>query len=280
VVPDNLGNLYVAEQGNNAIRKITTAGVVSTYAEDGAAGFVNGAALSAEFNDPEGMAIDKSGNLYVADAQNNVIRKITTAGVVSTYAGSGTSGLQNGTALSAEFAGPNGLAIDTSGNLYVADFFNNVIREITPAGMVSTYAGNGTKGFINGAAGTAEFSIPSGMAIDTASNLYIAEVSNKVIRKITPAGDVSTYASGFEQPIRVAVDAPGNIYVSDASVNDIIRITYAGIMTTYAGNGTPGFTDGTALTAEFNTPGGIAIDASGNLYIADYGNDRIRKITP
>jgi sugar lactone lactonase YvrE len=278
VVLDLSGNLYVAEQGNNVIRKISPAGVVSTYAGDGTAGYKDGAALSAEFNGPEGMVVDDVGNLYVSDSQNNVIREITPLGAVSTYAGDGIAGYKDGAALSAEFAGPNGLAIDKSRNIYVADFFNNVIRAISNAGQVITYAGNGTPGLQNGAASSAEFHIPSGIALDGSGNLYVAEASNKAIRKIAPGGAVSTYASNFTSPVRVAIDVPGNLYVSDN--NTIKKVTSEGTVSNYAGNGTAGFVNGVLLSAEFNTPIGIASDALGNLAIADYGNNRIRVIAP
>jgi hypothetical protein len=279
IVNDPAGNVYVADQGNNVIRKIALGGIVSTYAGNGTAGYKDGAALSAEFNAPEGMVIDDAGNLYVSDSQNNVIREITPNGTVSTYAGNGTQGLQNGSALTAEFAAPNGLAIDKSRNIYVADFLNNVIRKITSGGAVTTYAGNGSPGLQNGAAASAEFRTPSGLAADLAGNVYVAEAGNKVIRMITTGGTVSTFASNFSGPIRITADVSGNLYVSDSN-NTIRKVTSAGVVTTYAGDGTPGLVNGPLLSAEFNTPSGVFIDSFGNLFIADYGNAVIRGIAP
>jgi len=275
---DKFGNIYVSDLGNNVIRKVTNGGTVSTYAGNGKTGYKDGDALSAEFNAPEGIVIDDSGNLYVSDSQNNVIRKISSAGIVSTYAGNGTTGLKNGAALSAEFSGPNGLAIDKSKNIYVSDFYNNVIRMISSGGTVSTFAGNGTVGLVDGAALTAEFHSPSGLAIDASGTLFVTESSNKAIRKITSSGDVSTFAAGLIAPVRVVTDGLGNLYVADA--NFIRKVSSNGTVTPYAGNATAGLTDGKPSSAQFSTPTGLALDAGSDLLIADYGNNVIRLITP
>lgn len=197
VAVDGSGNLYIADYGNDVIRKISPAGVVSTLAGTGAIGADNGAGNAATFNLPEGVAIDASGNVYVADNGNNLIRKITPAGVVSTLAGSGTAGSANGTGTSASFKSPFGVAVDAAGNVYVADSGNNLIRKITPSGVVTTLAGSGARGANNASGPAASFNTPSGVAVDASGNVYVADENNNQIRKITPAGVVSTVATKF-----------------------------------------------------------------------------------
>lgn len=255
---------------------------VTTLAGTGSYGFTNGPGSTAQFSDPYGVATDVSGNVYVADADNNAIRKITPAGIVSTVAGDGTRGFKNGTGASAEFDFPHALVVDSTGNIYVADTFNQMIRKITPAGVVSTFAGDGTAGFTNGTGMTAEFNAPSGITIDRYGNLFVSDSNNQRIRKITPEGVVSTLNLTvlLSGPQGIAVNASGDLYVVESGKGLIRKITSEGIVTIIAGTEPGGFADGQGTAALFFVPEGIAIDPSGNLYIGDLGNDRIRKITP
>ncbi|MEZ0184731.1 hypothetical protein AB9T89_21000, partial [Flavobacterium oncorhynchi] len=287
IAMDTSGNIYVADTGNNAIRKITPAGAVKTLA-GGTNGFADGIGIAAQFNTPLGVAVDASDNVYVADFGNNAIRKITPAGAVTTLAGS-TAGFADGLGTAAEFNFPEGIAVDASGNVYVADTYNNKIRKITPAGEVTTLAGS-TAGFADGLGTAAKFSSPYGVAVDALGNLYVADLGNNKIRKITPVGEVTTLAGGtigfadgagnaaqFKDPYGVAVDPLGNVYVADTSNNKIRKITPGGEVTTLAGSSS-GYADDTAAQAQFNIPTGVTVDVSGNIYVADSGNDKIRKI--
>lgn len=286
-------NVYVADTDNHLIRKITPAGVVSTFAGSGSAGSVNGTGTASSFNYPEGIAVDALGNVYVGDTYNQVIRKITPAGDVTTLAGSGSVGSVNGTGAAASFNYPKGVAVDASGNVYVADSGNNLIRKITAAGVVSTLAGSGSQGSTDANGMAASFRGPSALVSNDLGNLYVADTYNNSIRKITSAGDVTTLAGSgspgatngtgigakFYYPAGVTLDGSGNIYVADV-FNDVIRkITAAGVVSTFAGSGNTGSTNGSGTTAKFNLPNGVAIGASGNLYVADQSNHLIRKIT-
>jgi len=195
VATDQSGNVYVADYGNDLIRKITPTGVVSTVAgKPGVSGSADGLDTAARFNLPESVAVDASGNIYVADNGNNEIRKITPSGQVSTLAGDGSAGKDNGKGSGATFNSPFGLAVDASGNIYVADSGNNLIRKVTPDGTVSTFAGSGVKGAGNANGTQATFNTPAGIAIDALGNLYVSDENNNIIRKITASGSVSTLA--------------------------------------------------------------------------------------
>jgi sugar lactone lactonase YvrE len=265
---------------------------VSTLAGDGTAGDADALGTAARFDRPYGIAVDAAGNVYVADTDNNRIRKISSAGLVSTLAGSGTAGYLDAFGTSAEFDGPYGIAVDAAGYVYVADL--DRIRKISPAGYVTTLAGDGTAAYADGPGASAQFNSPCGVAVDAAGNVYVADSANNRIRKISPAGMVSTlagdgtgaYADGFgtaaqfQDPFGVAVDAAGNVYVADSTNCRIRKISPAGYVTTLAGNGTAAYADGFGTAAQFNHPFGIAVDAVGNVYVADSTNCRIRKISP
>lgn len=289
---DAAGNLFIADQGNVVIRKMTPATLVSTFAgSPGITGSANGLD-TATFFKPFGVATDAAGNVYVADAGNNKIRKISPAGLVSNFAGTGKAGSADGTD-TATFNSPLGLALDKTGNVYVADYGNNLIRKISAAGVVSTLAGTTIAGADNGAGKAATFNSPESLAVDAAGNVYVADNGNNLIRKISPAGVVSTLAgsgmmgsdngtgtaASFKSPFGIAVDAAGNVYVSDSGNNLIRKITPAGVVSTFAGSGVKGASDATGTAASFNTPAGIAIDAAGNVFVSDENNNLIRKIT-
>jgi sugar lactone lactonase YvrE len=304
IAVDSSGNVYVAISFSgsvfgdvpveNLIEKITPTGTVSTLAGAGPFGSANGTGTSASFNWPYGVAVDSSGNVYVGDALNNLIREISPAGVVTTFAGSGSKGAANGTGVAASFNNPNGVAVDSSGNVYVADSFNSLIRKITSGGVVTTLAGSGSIGSTNGTGTAASFNAPTGVAVDSSGNVYVAEIGNNLIREISPAGVVTTLAgsgsqgaangtgtaASFNRPFGVAVDASGNVYVADSLNNLIRKITPGGVVTTLAGSGSQGSDNGTGTAASFNLPQGVAVDSSGNVYVADSLNNLVRKVTP
>ena len=290
VAVDAAGNIYVADSQNHRIRKITPGGVVSTLAGSGTAGSGEGDGTAAQFNSPRAVAVDATGNVYVADGINNKIRKITPAGTVSTLAGSGASGFADGDGINAKFYFPKGIALDASGNIYVADDINHRIRKVTPTGTVTTIAGS-TSGSDDGDGINAKFHGPRGVALDAAGNIYVADAGNHRIRMITPSGTVSTIAGStlgvtegigtaakFNTPSGITVDGSGNIYVADDENERIRKITTNGTVSTLAGGFLQGFTDGVGGNAQFRSPTGLAIDASGNIYVADRHNHSVRKI--
>ena len=291
VAVDSAGNIYVADSFNESIRKITPAGSVSTLA-GGSFGSSDGIGSAAQFNGPEGVAVDSVGNVYVADNGDYTVRQITPAGAVSTLAG-GQYGSADGTGTAAQFAQPSGVAVDGTGYVYVADSYNETIRKISPAGGVTTLAGAPSAGRVNGTGSAARFDNPSGVAVDSAGTVYVADAYNSEIRKITPSGQVTTlagvanqggYQNGvgsnarFADPSGVAVDTIGNVYVADSENQAIRKITPTGDVSTLAG-GSSGSSDGSGSSAQFNRPSGIAVDSAENVYVADTYNDTIRKIT-
>jgi len=300
VAVDANGNVFVADKGNHRIRKISPNGVVSTLAGSGNADFQDGQGTSASFNIPMDVAVDSFGNVYVADALNNRIRKVTPDGYVSTLAGSGNESYADGVGSEASFNKPNGIAVDSIGNVYVGDSFNHRIRKITPSGVVSTLAGSGNQDYADGQGVAASFAWPTGVAVDKNGNVYVADSNNLRIRKITPGGYVSTLAgsgladyidaqgnnAGFNFPYDVAVDSNGNVYVSEYFINLIRKITPDGLVSTFAGyidyplGSNQGYLDGFVSEARFRHPSSICVDTVGNVFVADASNNRIRKIAP
>ncbi|MCD8739733.1 hypothetical protein LT679_03885 [Mucilaginibacter roseus] len=279
---DQSGDLYVADSYNSAIRKVTQLADVITISGDGTIGYIDGHLASAQFYACSGITGDNQGNLFVADRGNNIIRKLSD-GEVTTLAGTGTAGLENGNGNKADFNTPVSITVNASGYLFVADYGNNLIRKIAPDGVVSTFAGNTAAGYINRTGTDASFNKPNAIAIDSEGNLFIAEAANHAIRKIDANGVVSTVIGGPDNsdivgdPTGLIVDAQGNLYICDGA-GRILKLDTDHILTVIAGSSTTGFADGKGSSALFNNPQGLTIDPSGNLYVADYGNQRIRKI--
>lgn len=299
IAADANGNLYVTEYASHRIRKITPEGVVTTFAGS-SQGYADGSGTSAQFNGPTAIAVDAQNNVYVTEYDGHRIRKITPEGVVSTVAGTGTAGFADGPAALSAFNTPSGIAVDAEGNLYISDRNNTRVRKITAAtGVVSTLAGNGTVGQADGTGPAAEFNAPSGLTIDGEGNLYLTDTDNHLIRKITPAGVVTTLAGSgqigaggeggfadgtgnsaqFYYPWSIAIGSENELYVADYFNHRIRMITPEGVVSTIAGTGAAGNADGGGIYAGFNRPGGVAVAADGTIYIADSENFRIRKIT-
>jgi len=253
VAVDASGNIFIADGYNNRVRKVS-AGVITTVAGNGTKGFSGdgGPATAASLNFPVAVAVDAAGNLFIADLYNNRIREVSAAGIITTVAGNGASNAQSGQgafsgdggpATSAGLNGPFGVAVDAAGDLFISDLYNNRVRKVSASGTITTVAGNGTQGFTGdgGPATAAQIAQPYGIAVDGSGNLFFADFGNTRVRKVSASGTI----------------------------------------TTVAGNGTPGFTgDGkTGTAAELNYPKGIALDASGNLFIADSANSLIRKLS-
>lgn len=275
---DPTGNMYVSESGNGKVRKITPSGMVSTFAGSGIAGSANGTGINASFNNLLGLAVDSFGNIYVSDSYNYKIRKITPSNIVSTFAGNGIQGVIDGSNTTAGFYGANGMATDASGNVYVSEYGVMKIRKITPAGTVSTLAGDGSTGAVDGPGLTASFNTPWGMAVDAAGNVYVADALNYKIRKISTTGEVSTFAgsgastsidgigtlASFYIPYGLAFDSIGNLYVSEAF--RIRKITPSGVVTTIS-----------ELAGVDGSQNALAYDAAGNLYFTGF-SQKILKV--
>ncbi|MEO8383351.1 MAG: hypothetical protein ABI779_27090 [Acidobacteriota bacterium] len=292
----NSGAFYLTDTGNNRIRRIGPDGAVTTVAGS-TVGFQDGTGSQARFSDPWGIDVDGSGLLYVADQDNYRIRRVTSAGVVTTLAGADTTGAEDGVGSAARFNFPSGVAVGTDGTVYISDAFNHAIRRITtPGGSVSTLAGSKPlRGFTDGTGTAARLHFPDGVAVDAGGNVFVAQTN--CIRKITPAGVTTTFAgfpgeegwvdgfganARFRNPTGIAIGPGGNLYVADWGNNTIRKITPAGFVTTVAGNGNagPGYLDGPAASARFAYPWGIAVDALDIVYVTELGNHTVRRIDP
>ncbi len=308
VTIDRYGNLYLCD--NDRIRKVNTAGIISTIAGGSSCGSGGdgGPATAAGLCDAEDITVDISGNIYIADRLNNRVRKISTAGIITTVAGTGTAGYSGdgGAATAAMLYNPTGVAVDTSGNVYIADGHNYRIRKVNTSGIISTFAGTGILGYTGdgGAAVSARLGFLTNVAVDTAGNVYIAERGSARIRKINASGIISTIAgsssgglagtSGFsgdggpataallDAPMGIRTDRYGNLYIADRDNQRIRKINTSGIITTIAGNGSRGRggDGGAAIAAQLDYPVSVAIDRTGNVYIAENLNYLVRKVTP
>ncbi len=307
VAVDGSNNIYIVDAGNQRIRKVSAStGIISTIAGNGtkAYGGDGSTATSANLNNPSGVAVDDSGNIYIADVNNHRIRKVNTStGIISTVAGNGTLGYggDGSTATSANLNYPSGIAVDDSGNIYIADEYNYRIRKVSAStGIISTVAGNGAYGYggDGSAATSANLYNPNRVAVDVSGNIYIADQVNYRIRKVSASIGIITTVAGngtygyggdgsaatsakLSNSNGVAVDGSGNIYIADIYNNRIRKVSAStGIITTVAGNGAYGYGgDGSAATsANLYNPNGVVVDSSGNLYIADTYNNRIRLV--
>jgi uncharacterized protein (TIGR03437 family) len=291
---DSKANVYIVENADSRIREVTVSNAyINTIVGNGISGFFGdgAAATSAELNSPTGIAIDSSGNLYIADSQNLVIRKVSNSNISSIagnhiYAYSG----DNGPATSAQLNTPLGVATDAGGDVYIADSANNVVRMVTKGGAIYNVLGNGV-------ASTSGLSNPEGLVVDSSGNLYIADSQNARVQKVTPSGSVSTVAGNgkpgyggdggaatsaqLNAPLGLALDSAGNLYISDFSNNRVRKVSASGTITTVAGTGMTGYSgDGAAATnAQLTNPEGLAVDFAGNLYIADSGNNAVRRVS-
>ncbi len=302
IICDASGNLYIADSKNHCVRKVS-AGIITTIGGIGGVGGYfgdGGPATSAKMYDPVAIAVDASGNVYVAEGLNNVVRKISPSGIISTVAGTGVAGFNGDgiAATSAKLNTPGGVWVDPAGNVYIGDIFNYRVRKVNTSGMISTYAGNGTPGSAGdgGPATAAQIHNTNQLAMDAAGNLYLSDNANHRIRKVTSAGIITTIAGngvgGYVMdgvpatstpiffPVGVKEDGSGNVFFGEDGDYRVRKIDATGIITTYAGTGTGGYSGdgGPATAAQINSPTDVCFDAAGNTYIADRQNHCIRII--
>jgi hypothetical protein len=299
---DSAGILYIADYRNHRVRKVTLDGMITTVAGTGVAGFGGdgGPATSAQLDLPAGVDVDSAGNLYIAENNNHRVRKVTPDGVITTVAGTGVTGFggDGGPATDAQLNNPAEVMVDSAGTLYIADFNNHRVRKVTPDGVITTVAGTGVAGFggDGGPATDAQLNGPAGVVMDSAEALYVSDLFNHRVRKVTPDGVITTVAgtgvagfSGDGGPataaqlntlVRIALDSADALYIADRSNHRVRKIGQDGVITTVAGTGIAGFSGdgGPATDAQLDTPLGVAVDSAGTLYIADH-NERVRQVT-
>ena len=300
VAIDGFGNLYVADTLNQRVRKIAPGGTITTITGTGTPGFSVdfGAPAAAQVDTPRGLAVDASGNVYLADTRNSRVRKIAPGGNIFTYAGNGNASYfgDTGPANRASVNQPEGVALDAAGNLYIADTLDHAVRKVTTDGTITTIAGFGGQGFggDGGPATSARLMLPRAVAVDVAGNVYVADTGNHRVRKIDPLGVITTVAGNGEtapdveggpalsvplsDPRGLALDRAGNLYIADTGHNRVRKVSPDGVITTIAGNGTCCYSGdgGIATAAQLNQPWGLAVDVAGNVYVADSGNSAVR----
>lgn len=303
VALDGRGSLYIADYQNHRVRRVDPNGIITTVAGDGAKGYGGdgGPATAASLKDPAGVALDGEGNVYIADRSNQRVRKVGPDGIITTVAGDGTPGFggDGGPATVASLNFPHAMVVDGAGDLYIADDYNHRVRKVAADGIITTVAGDGADGFSGdgGPAVAASLHFPHAVAFDGIGNLYIADRYNYRVRKVSPEGIITTVAGngtiGFSGdggpaataalnlPQCVVVDGVGNLYITDYGNERVRRVGTDGIITTVAGAGAKGFggDGGPAALAMLDQPLGIAVDVTGELYIADFGNHRVRKVS-
>ena len=304
IAVDANGNVNVCDTFANRVRTISPFGIINVTAGTNTPGYSGdgGLATSAMLVDCQGIALDGSGNLYVADTHNRRIRKISKSGIISTIAGSGADNFSGdgGQAVNAALSNPEGVAVDTQGNLYIADTGNNRIRKVTPSGIITTIAGTAVSGYAGDGftAVSAQLNGPARLALDPAGNIYFTDNGNNVVRRISTSGIITTVAgngkygyagdTGFAisamlaNPIGLAIDSSGGILIADADNRRVRRVDSFGVITTIAGNGSTALSgDGRPpLSTGFGSPADVAVDAAGNIYIADQSDGRVRRIQP
>ncbi|MEU2870421.1 NHL repeat-containing protein [Streptomyces olivoreticuli] len=302
VALDAAGNLYIGDQSNHRVRKVSPNGIITTVAGNGTPGFVSdgGPALGTSLNNPIGVAVDGARNLYIADTNNHRVRKVSPNGIITTVAGNGQAGFvsDGGPAVATKLNTPHAVAVDAAGNLYIADYANHRVRKVTPNGIITTVAGNGQAGFVSdgGPAIATKLNGPTGVAVDAAGNLYIGEWNGHRVRKVDQNGIITTVAGNgvagyvsdggpavatrLNVPGAVAVDAAGSLYIAEYSNQRVRKVDADGIITTVAGDGVAGYVadGGPAVGTRLYGPIGVAVDTAGSLYIADYSNHRVRKV--
>jgi DNA-binding beta-propeller fold protein YncE len=300
---DSRGNIYIADFDNNRIRKIDRQGIITTVVGTGRPGFSGdgGPALKADLHGPHCVAIDRADNLYICDHRNQRVRKVAVNGTIATVAGNGEAGFSGdgGAAVKASLNGPEGLAFDKRGSLFIADFDNHRVRKVSAAGTITTVAGSGIAGFAGDGSSAlrASMKFTPAVAIDHSGNMYICDRDNNRVRKVDERGIISTFAgngtagstgdgdaafaAGLNRPVGVVTDRGGNVYIAEREGNRVRKVSAAGIITTIAGTGDSGFNRSrlTASDAVFNMPRRLTIGPAGDaLYLADTGNHCIWRI--